>query len=187
MFYCFYIPKGKKDKKGFSLIELMVAITIIVIFSSILLPYYNNIRRQYALLRSAYRLSQDLRMAQEMATSAKEFYSEVQRKDIVPVGYGIYLENDNDSYQLYADLDGNQEYDANDQTLETIKLEANVKIMSLSPANYLSVNFKGPDPLTRLKAVSGEASSGMIVLSLAGDASFYQRVIINQAGLIYVE
>lgn len=111
-----------------------------------------------------------------MASSAREF------QGTVPPGYGIYLEKDDDAYVLYADKNGNEEYSGQTEKVETIKLDK-IYIKNVSPVD-LSINFKGPDPITK---ISGDMDSVTITLALEDDPEKTQKVIVNKAGLIYVE
>jgi len=187
--------ESKTSQKGFTFIEVLVSIAIIMILASILLPGYRSFRYRFALLRSSYKLSHDFRGAQEISVSAKEL-STLQ----VPPGYGIYLKKGllEKTYILYADdypSGGNEQYDLNQDTVvETIKLESGVYIKDIvttplgTSSNTLSVNFRGPDPLTKINAVgtvSGETTA-IITLGLTSDNSLTQQVFVNKVGLIYV-
>jgi len=166
--------------KGFTLMETMVSIGIILILSAFILPSYSRFSYTFSLLRSAHKLSQDLRRAQEMATSAKELSG-----GDVPPGYGIYLKKNDTYYILYADTNpaaGNEGYDGEDEVVETISLGSKVFIGEVSPAS-LSINFKGPDPTT---TISGGADLVTIIFGLEG-SSETKSVRVNKVGLIYVE
>lgn len=163
---------------GFTLIEVLVAIAIMIVLSGILLPNYKLAGDKLALLRAAYRLAQDLRRVQEMATSARALAG------TVPPGYGVYLRTGVTSYLLYADNGSQaQVYDSNDTTIETIYLESGTYIKEIS-TDPMSINFKGPDPIT---SISGGISSVSITLALEKDPTRVVRVTINKAGLVYVE
>jgi prepilin-type N-terminal cleavage/methylation domain-containing protein len=202
IFYKIRKIKNKTSQKGFTLIEVLVSIAIITILASILLPGYNSFRYRFALLRSSYKLSHDFRGAQEFSVSAKELPTLE-----VPPGYGIYLKKGltEKSYILYADngpypYGGNEEYDLNqDIPVETIKLESGVYIKDIvttplgasSSSSELSVNFRGPDPLTKINGkINGETVSGettaIITLGLTNDDTITQQVFVNKVGLIYV-
>jgi prepilin-type N-terminal cleavage/methylation domain-containing protein len=87
--------------KGFTLVELLAVISIIVLLTSITLPNYRTGDQNMSLERSAHKLSLDLRRAQGMAVSVSSFEGEY------PFGYGIYFNlNQSDSYIIFADLDG---------------------------------------------------------------------------------
>ena len=121
-----------KKQKGFTLIETVVSLSIIFILSAIILPRYSSLRYEFNLLRSGYKFSQDIRRAQEMATSAKQF------NNSVPSGYGVYLSKNDTSYIIYADISDNQKYGAGDQIVETIDLNRKIYIKNVSPSNSIS-------------------------------------------------
>ncbi len=176
----YFGPGNRKNGAGFTLVEILVAISIIFLLSAILIPGYGMARDQFSLLRSALKLAQDLRRAQEMATSAKEFEGKI------PPGYGIYLERGGKNYLLYADTNpqgGNEKYDGGDTVVETIGLESKVYIKEVLPSS-LSINFRGPAPITR---ISGDANSVTITLALETDPTKIQEIFVNKAGLIYVK
>ena len=176
-----------KSGGGFTMVELLVAMFIIVTMSAILLPNYRAFQRQFSLLQAAHILAQDLRTAQEMATSAKELAS-----GEVPPGYGIYLAIATDEqYILYADTipaGGDQGYDPGEE-VATISLGGLIKIKtiekdSLPPSAFVSINFKGPDPVTR---ITGDADTIIITIALKDEPSKEQKIFVNTFGLIYVQ
>jgi len=171
-------------KRGFTLIELIVVTSIIILLSVIVFPNYRGIERQFALQRSAHKLAQDIRRAGEMAMSTKEFQGKV------PAGYGIYLKQGEKDYLLYADTNppgGNEKYDGEDDKIETINLEKGVYIQNISPSS-LSINFKPPIPTIKIKKEGGQDSTtAVITLSLESDSTKTKIIKVNSAGLIDVE
>src|SRR3989338_367144 len=125
--------------KGFTLIELMVVTSIIVLLTALAFPNYRGGSQRLALQRSAHQLAQDLRRAEELALSSQQFGGEV------PKGYGIYFNrNQSNQYILFADLgDGDRQYTDSSEKVETITLEGKVVISALSPefASALTVVF----------------------------------------------
>ncbi|GAI53556.1 unnamed protein product, partial [marine sediment metagenome] len=130
--------------EGFTIIEFLIVISIIGIFSIITIPNYRSAQQQLALQRSASKLTQDIRRAQEMAMSTEELST-----GDLPEGYGIYInKNDpdcpnDDCYRIYADIDGDERYDSGEEQGKAIFLEKEVYIESFVPfsANF-SINFK---------------------------------------------
>ena len=174
----------KQNLGGFTLVELLVVTAIILLLTALILPNFRVGEREFALQRSANKLSQDIRKAQQMAMSAKEYLGSL------PPGYGIYLTQGNSYYLLYADTNpaaGNEKYDGGDSIVEKIYLEKKVYIKDVSPAS-LSINFKPPDPKIRISGTGvDETSIATITLALETDPTKTKIIKVNKAGLIYVE
>jgi len=170
-------------KTGFTLIELLVIIGIIVLLTAITLPHYRTGERQFALQRSAHKLAQDLRRAQEMAMSAREFQGEVPKG-----GYGIRIEQKDKDYILYADINNNQQFDGGDGEVEVINLEQGIKISDISLGSFSSINFKPPDPKTKIFGqLDDNADEIKITLAIEAEPGITRIIIVNRAGLIAIE
>jgi len=158
--------------KGFTLIELIVVISIIVLITALTLPNYRAGDKLLALQRATHKLSQDLRRAQEMAISAKEFEGEVS-------AYGIYLNEDQPTkYILFADIDGDQEYSGLNEQVEEITLETNIEIREFYPIHQSSLHivFSPPDPSTTF---SPDASSAVIEVAIEGSTIEAPQYVYN--------
>jgi prepilin-type N-terminal cleavage/methylation domain-containing protein len=172
------------NKKGFTLVEVLTSIFIIAILSAVILVNYRQSNRQYALLRSANKLAQDIRRAQQMAMTTKEYGG-----SIPPGGYGIYINTGDTSYILYADNNpadppgGNEIYEPGDFVTETINFESGVSVQSVNPSP-LSVNFKPPDPTTKISNGASEMNEGVITLTLQSKT---KTIKVNKSGLVWVE
>ena len=177
--------------KGFTMLELVIVISIIIFLSAIILPNYQAAASRFALERSAYKLAQDIRRAAEMAMSAKELPG-----GGIPIGgYGVYFEVSsewNKRYRLYADTqppEGNEFFTLADTIIEDIELEKGVVIQSINtPPNKVGVNFKPPAPLVKIKYSDTDEAAGVIItLALEADLTKTRTVKVNKAGLIDVE
>ena len=158
--------------KGFTLIELLVVTGIIVIFTAMILPNYRLGDDQLAIQRSAHKISQDIRRAQEFAISAKEF------NGVLPSGYGVYFNlNQSDRYVIFADLDGDGLYSGLNEKTEEAVLEGNVRISSFSPVTAdtsLTVFFAPPDPTITFTPDASEVSVVVAVAGLTKKTQIYQ-------------
>jgi len=172
--------RNMKNGEGLTLVEILVIIAIMILLSAIILPGYQQGKRQLALARSARKLAQDLRRTQEMGMSAREFGG------IVPEGgYGIYFSSTTpSSYILFADYNPqNQQYDGLSEMVEgPLELEKGVESESLNPPQdgELAVVFTPPIPLV---FITPDSSSAFITLTNDGQSS---TVRVNKAGLIEV-
>lgn len=160
--------------QGFTLIELVVVTSIIVLLTALTLPDYRIGSQQLALQRSVHKLAQDLRKAQEMAVSVKEFDGQT------PTGYGIYLDRDEPGkYILFADLDGDQKYSGVSEKVEEINLEKNIEIGELNPIasdSSLNISFLPPDPVTIFNPDAAQASIKITIESIGIQSPQYRYV-----------
>ena len=180
--------------KGFTLLELTVIISVIIILMTFTLANYRGGEKEFSLLRSIHRLAQDLRTAQEMAMAGERF------DNVFPKGgYGLYFVEDSNSYILFADCNGNFQYDGGDnpsigcasstestggiypEAVKTLTLEEKIKISNLFPASPLNITFFHPDPTVTIKP---QANSATIRLTLNGQT---RSITINSAGLIEIK
>jgi len=164
---------------GFTLIELLVVMAIIVVISGLSLANWRGGEKQYALLRAASKLSQDIRRAEEMAISSKEFQGQIPEG-----GYGVYFKDqEKDHYVLFADLNGNQHYDSgSDGLVEDVKIEKDIQISQLS-ASPLIITFTPPDPTVTIKP---DAQTASITLSIITDPAKSKTITVNKAGLVFI-
>lgn len=170
-------------QKAFTLVEIMVVISIVVFISATVMLNYRQSSQQLALSRSAYKLSQDIRKAGELAMSAKEFQGAIPSG-----GYGVYLKLSwGNYYKIYADTNGNEKYDTADGEVATVYLEEGIILQAISPSS-LSINFKPPNPTIKIKTEGGsDSSTATITLSMSSDLTKTKKVKVNTAGLTEVE
>ncbi len=146
--------------KGFTLLEITIVISIIVLLGMIFITNYRGGEKQFALKRSAHQLSQDLRGAQEMAMAGKSFNATFPKG-----GYGIHFKEGLNSYILFADCNGDGEFDETGnvfitcaeatpdnpypEKVQEIFLEEGIEISTLNPrtgGKTLEITFFPPDP-----------------------------------------
>lgn len=165
--------------KAFTLIELLVVTGIIILLTALTLPNYRQGDDQLALQRSAHKMAQSLRMAQEYAISVKDFNGGA------PGGYGIFFDLDQpDRYIMFADLDGNQIYSTPDEKAEEIIIEGNVSLDALNPVgqeNSLNIFFAPPDPTIYFFPDAAFAAINIKV------QDSQKSIQVNKAGLIAIE
>jgi prepilin-type N-terminal cleavage/methylation domain-containing protein len=185
--------------KGFTLIELLITISIVVVLSAMFIPNYQKFKIYLSLERSAVKLAQDVKAAQEMALSATECPLAVCGPIGAPkTGYGIYFDKSWDvaKYRLYADTLNNNEIFDGDAILETIELEDKIYIDDIKDDSNnsiakVSINFKPPDPEVKIQSGASDLNNTTIKLCVqgtdCGDAKNIRTIKINTAGLIFVE
>ena len=179
------------------MIELIAVISIITMFSLILINDFPKTLRQFAVSRSAYKLSQDIRRAEDLGLSG--FIIESPNKPVG--GYGLYInKNDVDEYIIYADNFSetpNYQYNSGDSIVETIIIseqQAGVYIKEIKingeAGGYeeVSINFTPPNPKIIITASDDvEEKNVDIVIGSTFDSSLERTVSVNTSGLIEVK
>jgi len=171
---------------AFTLVELIVVISVIVILSTFIFINYRSSENQFSLQRSANKLALDIRKIQEMAMSVREY-----RGSAPQGGYGVYLTTaEPASYILFADCDGEYDYDevgnycsgAPEKIGEDVTFEGDVEISSLS-SSPLTITFTAPNPTVNINYPSGDSSATITLAS----GTRTKIVKVNDAGLIWAE
>ena len=177
---------SKRHLTGFTLIEVLISITIISTITFIMFAAKGQQKYQLALQRSSYQLAQDMRRAQEMGMSTKEF------NGVVPQGgYGIYCDllSSTTTYILFADINNNTLYDGVSEKVEQKSLEEKIYISSFTPAfaSSLTIVFSPPDPSIILTTNTGSTTTiATVFLKSESNPGNARSVEINAVGLINV-
>ncbi|GMX58987.1 MAG: hypothetical protein MCSN_6420 [Candidatus Microsyncoccus archaeolyticus] len=178
-------------QKGLTLVEMLIVISIAVLFSAMVFGNYNVGKEGLALERAAQKLSQDLRRAQEMGLSG-----------YFPTGFnaaGLYFDESSPatSYILYnnstSDATNYYYQSSTDSIRETINIETGIKICniidddngSITYPTTRSVSFAPPEPVTRIEN-DNTLHNVSIVLCIISDNTKTRTININNVGRIDV-
>ncbi len=161
-----------KLKKGFTLIEMLVTLSIIVIMSGVLIVYTRGSEKIGQLNRGSERLSFDVRRMASMSMQTKQVKDEDgNMRDVC--GWGIHFNNDGgNKYIVFSDycLEGQDKGDMifeEEETQEIIKLGRNVSIIDLTMNSFIYVP---PEPkLYILDTNDTQENSGVLTLSVGGN------------------
>lgn len=209
--------KLKNSGRGITLVEVLVAIFIIAIFCTILVADFPRIKRQFALSRATYKLSQDLRRAEDLGLSGVQIAG-YDGDEINAKGYGVYAnpDEDNKKYIIYADrgdtpdlqydkdspnssLDCIQQDDPQaDCVVDTVNIEPGVIIKEIykvnsslnntgNVANGVSINFSPPNPTVTITPNLNPGESGVAIVVGLDSDTATKTVYINTSGLIEVK
>lgn len=183
------------SSKGFTLIEMLVVISIVIIFPAIVISNFAGIKLQFALSRTSHQFAQDLRRVQDTAVSSvpyKDSFGVQQSVD----GYGMYVDltgQGNKKYILYADKKpGNKQYDATDYIVETVDFgvsEPGVIIKQIDGVfgDNVSINFTPPNPDTTITQLNEGGSTVDVIFSLESDLEITKTVSVNTSGLVEIK
>ena len=172
----------RKDRgAGFTLPELLVAVAIIVLMTALILPTWKSGERTLALDRVVHKAGQDVRRTQELALGARPYTCQTGSM----FGYGIFFDSSSpNSYLVFAECDENTiGYNAGtDGIVETITLENNVQIASVSPTSQISIVFVPPTPTVFLKP--GDPLLAQISFQRTDGQGTPKTLDINSKGVI---
>lgn len=125
------------NKRGFTLTELIITISIIGIILAVVIPSYRNSQDAKALSFGVYQIKDDIRAVQSYSNHLKMF------DGVFPKGgYGIKFSSDSDSYIIFADIANLKTYDTTEE-VEVVKLPKNVKTTN-NGNNDLTIVFEPP-------------------------------------------
>ncbi|KKW10789.1 MAG: hypothetical protein UY50_C0026G0016 [Parcubacteria group bacterium GW2011_GWA2_49_9] len=85
-----------KAKRGFALIELLIAVVLFGIISTFVILAYNRVSGQLFLSTLAYELALSFRQAQSYGVSVHQFQGDFD------VGYGLHFDSDSQAKTTYA-------------------------------------------------------------------------------------
>ncbi len=165
-----------KRKRGFTLFEMMVVLSIISIMAILVLVRFREGEKQYALDQAAQRLAVDLREAQGRAVSGAD-------PGFAIAGYGIFINSAN-SYSLFlgTDKDSNNCPIADSySTIKTVNLTNTISIDNVGSRIF----FVPPRPTT---CINGSPSEELVVFSLTRPgSSVLKQVKVTKYGNIQVQ
>jgi len=139
-----------KNNKGFSLIELLVSIAILVIVSGIVFFNQSGFNNNVLLENLAYEISLTIRQAQSYGLQSKE--TKIGAISTFEAGYGVYFDLANpDKLVLYLDENEDHIYDLGETEVDSLKITGGSEITKLCAGvdcnvTKLSISFIRPDP-----------------------------------------
>lgn len=186
--------------RGFTLIELIVSVTIIVLITTVALVQQNRFNDTLALTNLAYEVGLSVRQAQVFGISVREFEGSARVGATEDFLYGVHFEYDpanRTEYKLYADLNDDQQFTSDVEIVETTSITrgnyidrfcgirnntatCSTGVDTVGPLRELSIQFRRPNPDAVIVGSSGSGidvyESAVIVLRSQTDSTRCVRV-----------
>lgn len=182
-----------KQHRGFTLIEMVTSVFIILIIASLFIANYRSANKRTDLVMSAQQLVSDIHYTQNNTLGLVKYNSAVPAG-----GWGIHFETGTSTYKIFADLDapgeaGYMQFSADEGLVNygarVVDLGSNVEFLSLttglSETPTANVTFLPPDPQTNIYDGSGTSTVLNIVLKDKRNSSI-KTIRVNFLGLAEV-
>jgi prepilin-type N-terminal cleavage/methylation domain-containing protein len=179
----FQLWSKKIGGQAFTLIEVIVSLSIMSILVTVFLANYRGADRQAELGFSAQRLVTIIRTAQNNTLGSVEYNGQVPAG-----GWGFHLDisSSTDDFYIFADLDQDLEMDADEYDVayggRRVSLPDGVFLASTTMGDILDITFTPPDPITNIW--NGSSTSTNVRIQLENSNGSRKRVGINFLGLI---
>ncbi|MCF7795408.1 prepilin-type N-terminal cleavage/methylation domain-containing protein [Patescibacteria group bacterium] len=178
-------------RSGFSLMELLVSISIIVLITGLFFASYRTANKQAELTRSVSDLSSSYRKALNQTLGLSEFDGAVPEG-----GWGVHINIsvDDTKYYVFADRNNNGQFDdgeaSKDSGGETINTPRNINIDNIkvngsTDINHLDVIYIPPHP--RVIFHSNDTAIGINeaeITMFSSETGNTKAVEVNFLGLI---
>lgn len=157
-----FIFSKSTNTKGFTLSELLVVIAIFVMIAALALANLRGASPKQELNQQAENLASVFRQAQVQSYSGTSF------NGVIPTGgFGVHIAECQKapcSVSLFADLDGDFDFDERTELVATVSLGTNITIAGISESSPLNVIYKPPRPIICYNNVCSDLSPLKIVL-----------------------
>lgn len=188
-----------KLNKGFTLVELLVAIMIFVVMTAIMALRYGDFSKRIVLTNLAYDVALTLRQAQSYSINVSDISDTGQDGDFQKA-YGVYFNLNNPrTFILFRDTTGTVRgiYDTGDQVIKTYTIKNGMKILDLCYNVYresgcavragngvVNIAYMRPNPAP---LINGSRNILQIDLVFSDAAGNVKRVYVRSSGQISVE
>jgi len=178
--------------QGFTLIEIIIVVAIMALLMSAFVFRYRDYNQVVLVDQLANEIALTLREGQFYATGVRE---RAPGTDDFSGWYGIFFEDDSQSYLSFADLDQNFEYDESEDE-EIALYDTNGRIYLFGYLTYLSGEVPTPvdnahivfekGHLNPYFKIPGTNFNRLMITVLSPDLSLERAVCIENTGRMYI-
>lgn len=191
-----FIIRNSRKSAGFTLIEMLVTISVFVTVTAVVLVNFPSFSSKIALDNLAHEVALAVRQAQVFGVSAREF----------GVGTGVFPTRgahfdgvQNTTFFLFVDTDGNNKYSGTPELAETFTIGRRNYISSLcgfvtsvsscTPLDTVDIVFTRPDPEPTIlgKVDSSEALYSYTTITVSSPGGASRTIAVWSNGQIAIQ
>ena len=189
------------NKKGFTLIELIVSISIMTIISTLVMANYKTGGKSAELNMAAQKIVTDIRRVQEFTMGMKEF-DDGATIEYPEGGWGIRFSvnsGENDKYIIFADTDNDKKRIVVAENSQIINLPSDISFDAFDidgniSRNFAYITFVAPDPDIFIGGANNENNSSLptnnakqIKITIKNKDGKTKDIVVNSFGLVEVD
>mgnify|MGYP001029464354 FL=1 len=199
------------SKRGFTLVEIVVALTIILVLTGIFLVSYYSGNSERNLTDASFLISQEIRKAQDLALVQSSMPAECREYGEYgewPGSFGVYFSTSTSTNRAYVDLFGDKDsegdYDISgaacgctgaNECVERQFLPSNVKINKIKVGSSGSectsawINFSLSDIAVQIKNSCSITDNSKIEIEILPQSGGEEKktIIINNKGMVEIK
>jgi len=173
------------SRAGFTIIELLVSMTIFLIITSIVVANFRQGSQRDDLQHGALLVASLLQQAQTYALAGRVTADLNQVSQVPPGGYGIYLATaSKDKVLFFPDFNGNGLYDSNTETIGgwqySLAKDVELESLAVSESNEPTVAFTFRPP-QGTRYINDTVNGGVLVVILKHTKSLQQYKVTANA------
>ena len=137
-FYKMKLLNIHKINRGFTVVELLVVVSIMVIMTTIVLFNYNKFNDSMLISNLAYDVSLTIRQAQTYGVAVLELPGSNSGSQIAPIShhayfafpYGVHFDINSSNFTLYVDADSNAVYTGTSEKIQSYSFQRGIKFQN---------------------------------------------------------
>lgn len=185
-----------KASEGFSLVELLVTISIFVIVTGIVLVNFPSFSSKIALDNLAHEIALAIRETQVFGVASKETTAGSR---IFPTRGAHFDKSQNTTFVLFIDADDNNRYGGAPELIETFNIQRRNYISeicgyampgsSCTPLDSLDITFTRPNPEPSVMGMVGtsEALYSYATIAITSPKGISRKIVVWSNGQIAIQ